>query len=211
MSSSAAVRRVAAAAAVLGLLSALALHGSAEAAVRDVNVTTASRWAGQESAAPEIHVGSTSVREKAGEIRLIVALDRAVDHDVSVRYATEDGTAKAPGDYTSASGVATVPAGATSTAIVLVIVDDTDEEPTETFSVRLSDAQDGIMRAGGESGTVTIVDADPGPNLGYLFAVYMVTWAAFFVYVFMMSRRQRAMRDEIEALRAAITGNDETD
>ena len=128
-----------------------------------------------------------------------------------MRYATEDGTAKTPGDYTGASGVATVPARATSTAIVLAIVDDTDEEPTETFSVRLSDAQDGIIRAGGESGTVTIVDADPGPNLGYLFAVYMVTWAAFFVYVFMMSRRQRAMRDEIEALRATITGNGDTD
>ena len=209
--SSSAVQRVAAAVAAMAVLSGLALHESAAAAVRDVDAPAAGRWAGQESGAPEIHVGSTSVRENAGEVRLIVALDRTVDHDVSVRYATEDGTAKAPGDYTSASGVATVPAGATSTAIVLAIVDDTDEEPTETFSVRLSDAQDGIIRAGGESGTVTIVDADPGPNLGYLFAVYMVTWAAFFVYVFMMSRRQRAMRDEIEALRAAITGNGDTD
>ena len=206
---SSAMRRMAAAAAVLGLLSALALLGSAAAAVRDVDAPAASRWAGQENAAPEIHVGSTSVREKAGEVRLIVALDRAVDHVVSVRYATEDGTAKAPEDYTGASGVATVPAGATSTAIVLVIVDDTDEEPTETFTVRLSEPQDGIMRAGGESATVTIVDADPGPNLGYLFAVYTVTWAAFFVYIFMMSRRQRAMREEIEALRAAVA-SDET-
>ena len=31
------------------------------------------------------------------------------------------------------------------------------------------------------------------PNLGYLFAVYMVTWAAFFGYVFWISRRQRAL------------------
>ena len=210
MSASAALR-VAAAAAGLAALSALALHGSAAAAVRDMDATAGGRASGQADAGPEIHVGSASVREKAGEVRLIVSLDRAVDHDVSVRYATEDGTAKAPEDYTGATGVATVPAGATSTAIVLVIVDDTDREPTETFSVRLSDAQGGIIRAGGDSGTVTIVDADPGPNLGYLFAVYTVTWAAFFVYVFMMSRRQRAMREEIEALRAAVAGSDDTD
>ena len=188
--SNSAVPRIATAVAGLAALSALALTSIASA---------------QANAGPEVSISSASVREKAGEVRLIVALDRAVDHDVSVTYATEDGSATTPDDYTSASGVATVPAGATSTAIVLVIVDDTDDEPTETFTVRLSEPRDGIMRTGGESGTVTIVDADPGPNLDYLFAVYTVTWAAFFVYVFMMSRRQRAMRNEIEALRAAIT------
>ena len=134
------------AAAVAGL-AALALTGIASA---------------QASGDTEVSVGSASVREKAGEARLIVALDRAVDYAVSVRYATEDGTATAPDDYTSASGVAVVPAGATSTAIALVIVDDTADEPTETFTVRLSEARDAIIRAGGESATVTIVDADPG-------------------------------------------------
>ena len=194
MSASAALR-VAAAVAGSIALSALALAGYAYA---------------QENA-PEVSISSASVREKAGEVRLVVSLDRASDRDVSVRYATGDGTATAPGDYTSASGVATVPAGATSTAIVLVLVDDTNDEPTETLSVRLSDARGAIIGAGGESATVTIVDADPGPNLDYLFAVYTVTWAAFFVYVFMMSRRQRAMREEIEALRAAIHRNGDTD
>ena len=38
------------------------------------------------------------------------------------------------------------------------------------------------------------------PNLGYLFAVYMVTWAGFFGYVFWISRRQRALGREIEYL-----------
>ena len=42
------------------------------------------------------------------------------------------------------------------------------------------------------------------PNLGYLFAVFAVTWAAFFGYVFYMSRRQREMRREIEALKMAL-------
>ncbi len=42
------------------------------------------------------------------------------------------------------------------------------------------------------------------PNLGYLFAVFAVTWSAFFGYVFYMSRRQREMRREIEALKMAL-------
>ena len=189
-------RSVVAAVAGLVALSALALPGIASA---------------QAGGEPEVSIGSASVREKAGEARLVVSLDRAVDRDVSVRYATVDGSATSPGDYTGASGVATVPAGATSTPIVLVLVDDTDDEPTETFTVTLSEPQGAIMREGGESATVTIVDADPGPNLDYLFAVYTVTWAAFFVYVFMMSRRQRAMRDEIEALRAAVVKSSDTD
>lgn len=38
-------------------------------------------------------------------------------------------------------------------------------------------------------------------NLGFLFAIYMVTWAAFFVYVFVMSRRQRDLHRQIEQLK----------
>ena len=50
---------------------------------------------------------------------------------------------------------------------------------------------------------------DPDPNLGYLFGVYIVTWAGFFGYAFMMSRRQREMQREIAALRAIIEGRRE--
>ena len=50
---------------------------------------------------------------------------------------------------------------------------------------------------------------DPDPNLGYLFGVYIVTWAGFFGYAFMMSRRQREMQREITALRAIIEGRRE--
>lgn len=46
--------------------------------------------------------------------------------------------------------------------------------------------------------------SDPEANLPYLFAVYMITWGGFFAYVFVMSRRQREMRRELEALRVAV-------
>lgn len=45
---------------------------------------------------------------------------------------------------------------------------------------------------------------EPEANLPFLFAVFFITWAAFFAYVFIMSRRQRELRREIEELRQAL-------
>ena len=50
---------------------------------------------------------------------------------------------------------------------------------------------------------------DPESNLPFLFAVFFITWAAFFAYVFIMSRRQGEMRGEIEALRRVLTEQEE--
>ena len=46
--------------------------------------------------------------------------------------------------------------------------------------------------------------SDPEANLPFLFAVFIITWAAFFVYMFYVSRRQREMQGEIEALKRAL-------
>ena len=45
-------------------------------------------------------------------------------------------------------------------------------------------------------------------ELPWLFAVYAITWAAFFAYVFIMSRRQREMQREIDALKRALQAED---
>ena len=45
-------------------------------------------------------------------------------------------------------------------------------------------------------------------ELPWLFAVFFVTWAAFFAYVFMMSRRQRDMQRELETLKRALAERD---
>jgi CcmD family protein len=47
-------------------------------------------------------------------------------------------------------------------------------------------------------------DSDPEANLPYLFAVYIITWGGFFAYTFFMSLRQREMRRELDALKAAV-------
>ena len=67
--------------------------------------------------------------------------------------------------------------------------------------------------------TVTVVDGvasavvsreqgDLEQNLGFLFAVYLVTWAGFFVYIFIVSRRQHDLAREIQALKGQVFGVD---
>ncbi|HAL49293.1 MAG TPA: hypothetical protein DCP37_16205, partial [Dehalococcoidia bacterium] len=52
---------------------------------------------------------------------------------------------------------------------------------------------------------------DAEANLPYLFAVYAITWAAFFGHAFYMSRRQREMRNEIAALRQLLERQENAD
>ena len=47
-------------------------------------------------------------------------------------------------------------------------------------------------------------DSDPEANLPYLYAVYTVTWVAFFGYLFYISQKQRDLRREVEELRRAL-------
>jgi CcmD family protein len=54
---------------------------------------------------------------------------------------------------------------------------------------------------------LTVVEKESGrleTNLNYLFAIYTVTWAAFFGYVFFLSRRQRDLQREIARLRQSV-------
>ena len=62
-----------------------------------------------------------------------------------------------------------------------------------------------------EAGPQPQSSGDPEANLPFLFAVYIITWAAFFGYVFYLSRRQRDMRGEIEALKRALTLREEAE
>lgn len=56
---------------------------------------------------------------------------------VSISFATVDGTARAPSDYTSVSGTKTFAPGQTSKTISVAIKGDTRREPNEQFIVNL--------------------------------------------------------------------------
>ena len=47
-------------------------------------------------------------------------------------------------------------------------------------------------------------NTNPETNLDFLFAIYLVTWVGFFAYIFIVSRRQRTMEREIEALKNVL-------
>ena len=64
------------------------------------------------------------------------------------------------------------------------------------------------MSGGVEAVSPVQQGSDPEANLPFLFAVFIITWAAFFVYVFYVSRRQREMQGEIEALKRALEERD---
>lgn len=83
---------------------------------------------------------------------------------VTVNYATENGTATAGSDYAAATGVASIPAGATSTLVDISVTGDTLSEPNETLKVNLSNATGGAT-IGDAQGVGTIVDDDPLPSL----------------------------------------------
>ncbi|MGH9766058.1 MAG: SBBP repeat-containing protein [Blastocatellia bacterium] len=90
------------------------------------------------------------------------------DFNTTVDYATSNGTASAPGDYTQSSGTLTFRAGASpaTMTISIPIVDDSVFEGTETFTVTLSNPTTtspfpiSISRG---SGICTIFDNEPAP------------------------------------------------
>ena len=93
----------------------------------------------------------------------MVTLSGKVSTDVTIGYATADGTALAGKDYTAAgSGAALViEAGDTTGMITLDTLDDTLEEAGETFMVMLSDsALPSNVALGRATAITTIQDAD---------------------------------------------------
>lgn len=89
-----------------------------------------------------------------------VTLSQARPVAVSVKYATADGTAVAPGDYTAKSATTlTFSAGQTSKTVNVPVKGDINGEADETFTVALSDATN--IAIGDGVGTGTITNDDP--------------------------------------------------
>jgi hypothetical protein len=80
---------------------------------------------------------------------------------VTVDYATADGTAVAPADYTATTGALSFPAGTTTLTVIVPVVGDLLDEANETFLVRLSSPAGALI--GDAQATGTIADDDPVP------------------------------------------------
>ena len=89
--------------------------------------------------------------------------------DVTVNYATADGTARAPFDYTSQSGTLTFPEfGPLTQTITVPVVGDTLEEAGETFFVNLTEPTNASIADPQGQGTILNDDlaASPPVDLG---------------------------------------------
>src|SRR5262245_26781005 len=116
--------------------------------------------------------------EADGTVAVTVTLSHRMDADVTVNYATADGTAVVGSDYTDTNGTLTFTGnvtgggpgtGETSKTIQIPITQDPDAEDPETLTLTLSNALPGASAALGApaTGTVTIADDDPAGQIDF--------------------------------------------
>jgi hypothetical protein len=119
-------------------------------------------------AAPELSIDDIAVAESAGNAVFTVSLSAAVAAEVTVDWATQDGTAAEPGDYPASTATITFPPNVQTRTISVPIINDTEGELAETFSVVLSNpsANAEIADAQGEAtigeSDITLLSWDPG-------------------------------------------------
>ncbi len=85
-----------------------------------------------------IHDASTAEGLSGSHVmNFSLTLSHKYTKPVTVKFATGNGTAKAPGDYVARTGTLTIPAGVTSKAIGITVKGDKIKEPNETFVVTI--------------------------------------------------------------------------
>ena len=110
-----------------------------------------------------ISVADATVREEEGAtLAFAVTLDRERETDVTVDYATSNGTATAGEDYVAQSGDLTFAAGETAKTVEVEVLDDLHDEGTETMTLTLSNPSGARIADGTAIGTIE--NSDPMPK-----------------------------------------------
>ncbi len=111
-----------------------------------------------------------AVNENAGSVVFTVTRSIGSEQALTVDYATQNGTAVQPGDYTTRSGTlsfAPSAAGTTQTFSVPINDDLFDEAASETFGALLSNPTGGATLTGTNPGIATINDNDATPTVAF--------------------------------------------
>jgi hypothetical protein len=103
-----------------------------------------------------LSVDDTTAEEESQTANFLVTMSRGVNAPVTVHYATVDGTATAPLDYTATSGILTFAAGEIAKSVTVPVIRDEIADSGETFALRLSDAAGATIRK--STGTATLVE-----------------------------------------------------
>jgi sugar lactone lactonase YvrE len=102
--------------------------------------------------------------------RFVVQLSAASTSQVKVDYTTADATAKAGTDYVATSGTLVFAPGETTKTIDVPILDDLVSDPTETFTLKLSNPVGAVIARDQAAGTILDDSAGASTTVG--------TWSA---------------------------------
>lgn len=121
---------------------------------------------GQAALQVGVSIGDAQVTEGDSgtkDLNFTVSLSDPSSQTVTVQYATQDGTATSPADFSAVSGTLTLAPGETSKTVTVQVKGDIIAELTETFEVRLSNASNATIKDGTATGT--ILDNEGQPSL----------------------------------------------
>ena len=104
----------------------------------------------------QLSANAYSIPETASNVTLTATLDASSGSNVTVQYASSNGSALAGTDYTSASGTATITAGLTSTTFTVAILNYV-RSSNVSFTVTLSSPTNATLGSP-SSATVTIIE-----------------------------------------------------
>ncbi len=120
-------------------------------------------------ATPGLSIADATVTEGdsgSTDLTFTATLNPANAEEVTVDYATADGTATAGSDYTAKSGQLTFAANETSQTITVAVAGDTAVESYETFTVTLSNPQPTSITLNRATATGYIIDNVAGAETG---------------------------------------------
>ncbi|GAA5505666.1 Calx-beta domain-containing protein [Novipirellula caenicola] len=112
----------------------------------------------------DFSIVAQTVSEDGGNVSISVLLSAAADSEVVIPFEVS-GTATAGTDYTISSSPLRIPAGATSGAIVVTAISDTESEADESISITLQPPT-GASLGTATTHTITLQNTDPSvPSL----------------------------------------------
>lgn len=106
-----------------------------------------------DTALPDLNLKSVTNLEGCGAV-FVAELSNPSKYPVTFQYATINGTAMAPGDYTPKSGSLTIPPGRKEIGITVPLVDDGSSDSGETFTLSVSNVQNANLGNGVAIGTI---------------------------------------------------------
>ena len=113
---------------------------------------------------PSLSINDVSTSDESNTAtNMTVTLSAAAGRDVTVDYATSNGTATAGTDYTATSGTLTISAGSTTGTIGVTVLTDAIYEGDETVTMTLSSASNATISD--STGTFTVTDDESAPTV----------------------------------------------